>query len=662
MADDGGSGGDSDIGDPGPDPGTRSGDVNRGETGGRGRSSNSIGGRCGGGRNEGSRGNAWDKGNPLQEQRANMDFHPVEFIFKDPNTPTKEEIAELNLTRSFFLIQKSSNQSVDDIIEQIRFEDLNKSEELSRMIPRSWLRIKEEVHMSYVSVKGLSDSIAKKVMDYVAPNLLKANLFLLNGVDTAGNLTTSSKHGIDTVVYFATQKPHQPNPKDFMSAVKNIVKDNTTLSTLLECTTPPDARYCLLIGNILGVSQAAILDGFTSPFIRTSNLLLDTTRYTRDTKVVTSNPGRINLTLPRHEQIPKSVKVTTWSGGSAEIIVTHHFEYGTYQPSKAQSAPSSAHASNEPASVPKFGQHPRHKTKICYNPSSCHFGPKCLFAHDKSELRPLPNTTHADAAPISAFPMASALPMVSGSNSTLAQQHVPALSDPGLSKHAAAWVLAVDAHISAQPIASSSNSTPALSVLITPPNTPLAPSAPESALDPNTPLAPSAPESALDLNAFQSPLNAEPENISPVHGAEDDFIASVKGKTSPIGRQNPSVSAYKQPPTLKWNVKGPHSQQTRDKGLKSPITAQPLPLPLPSTPLQPRQIVIDPIPPLPSATFQTPPQLKVKDGSSANMLSSRTNGKHQRAQGSPETISPKEAQAIQKKKKLGLSVSPTSKD
>ena len=53
-----------------------------------------------------------------------MDFSPVEFIFKDPKTQTKEEIAEFNLTRSFFLIQKINNNSVNDIIEQVQFEDL----------------------------------------------------------------------------------------------------------------------------------------------------------------------------------------------------------------------------------------------------------------------------------------------------------------------------------------------------------------------------------------------------------------------------------------------------------------------------------------------------------------------------------------------------------
>ena len=86
MADDSGS--DDNIGDPGPgpDPGTRCGGVNRGEPGGscRGKS-NSIGGRSGGGRIKGSRGNAWDKGSPHQVQSTSMEFHPVEFIFKDPN-------------------------------------------------------------------------------------------------------------------------------------------------------------------------------------------------------------------------------------------------------------------------------------------------------------------------------------------------------------------------------------------------------------------------------------------------------------------------------------------------------------------------------------------------------------------------------------------------
>ena len=76
----------------------------------------------------------------------------------------------------FFLFSYRSEKS---IIEQIRFEDLDKFEELRRMIPRCWLRIEEEVHMSYVSVKGLSDSNAKNVMKCLAPNLLKSNLSLL---------------------------------------------------------------------------------------------------------------------------------------------------------------------------------------------------------------------------------------------------------------------------------------------------------------------------------------------------------------------------------------------------------------------------------------------------------------------------------------------------
>ena len=122
---------------------------------------------------------------------------------------------------------------------------------------------------------------------------------MLNGVDTGAQLSTSSKLGIDTVVYFATQ-PNHTNPKDFISAVKYIVKVNEVLSTLLDCKTLPPARYCLKLGNILGVPQSAIVAGFSSHYGKASNLSLDTNRFTQGNTIVTSTTGRINITLPKH--------------------------------------------------------------------------------------------------------------------------------------------------------------------------------------------------------------------------------------------------------------------------------------------------------------------------------------------------------------------------
>ena len=218
----------------------------------------------------------------------------------------------------------------------------------------------------------------------------------------------------------------------------------------------------------------------------------------------------------------------------------------------------------------------------------------------------MPNTTHADAAPISALPMAS------GSDSTLVQQHDPALS-----------------------------------VTITPTNTPL------------TPL---AHEKELVLNSLQSPLNVEPEIDPPVHGAEDVFKVSVNGKTPPIGRQNPSVSAFKQPPPFKLNEKGPYAQQPGKKIITSPIRAQPLSSSLPPTPQQQKAIVVNPIPPLHTATFQTPSLLRAGVSRACGKQQKRVispkdalvNPKKHHCQ--PEMTPPKDVLANQKK---GKPTSPT---
>ena len=418
------------------------------------------------------------------------------------------------------------------------------------------------------------------------------------------------------------------------------------MSTLLECKTLPPAHYCLKLGNILGVPQSAIVDGFSSQYGKASNLSLDTNRFTQGNTIVTSKTGRINITLPRNVQIPTSAKAKTWFGEEITIIVTSHFEY-TGQPPKAPRAPPSNNASSESAAQNIPGQNSLYKTKMCRNPTACTYEDRCLYAHDLLELRPNQNGNNVAVPPMINFPSvgtripddalpppssAASAPPPSSAASEISPNPTPGPAQPTLSS---ASVLLPSAAASE----TSSNSLPVptqpalTSVSVIAQQLTPALTAPISPTDAS--VAHIIPEKLLVSNASKLQPNVELQNTS-VHSSEveDPFIRSKHGETSPIGRPDPKISHYIQP-ILK-------------------------------------HIVVSPIRSSPTPTFQmlknemstTPPPWN----HSTTLESSRRLGKNKRSEKSPKgaqgnpnqdlSISPKEAQT--KKKTPGLPTSPIS--
>ena len=342
-------------------------------------------------------GNHWVNGSPQHMSQGSVVFRTFNPAFANANSPTPEEITKFELSHTFIMICKSKSHSVHDIIIQVPFKDLNKTTEFDRFIPSQWMAT-EEVHMTYVAVsKDIPESQAKDFMKDLANKLPQLDIPMFNGADNGGQMTSRARISIETIIYFAVQHNVQPNLQNLIAAITKIVKNNTSMSTILDCSTPKDIRRQLQLGNLLGVHQQDIWAAFSSPQVRVSRLTLNTNRFTRGNLIITSDTGHITINHQPGWAFPMSVVVPSMTGESKTIYVTHHFEYGTDQPTTATTSTTNTIEPDLSATNP--AQNPFVKTRRCLNPSAtCKHLKRgtCLFAHDDSELRPKPQYTWVD--------------------------------------------------------------------------------------------------------------------------------------------------------------------------------------------------------------------------------------------------------------------------
>ena len=168
--------------------------------------------------------------------------------------------------------------------------------------------------MTYVAVSNdIPDSQAKDLMKDLANKLPQLALPMFNGVDNGGQITSRARISIETIIYFAVQHK-QPVLQDLIGAIKKIVKNNTSMSTILDCNTPKDIRQQLHLGNLLGVHKQDIWAAFSSPHIHVSRLTLNTNRFTKDNLIITSETGHITINHQPGCEIPMSVVVPTMTG------------------------------------------------------------------------------------------------------------------------------------------------------------------------------------------------------------------------------------------------------------------------------------------------------------------------------------------------------------
>ena len=131
-------------------------------------------------------------------------------VFKNIKSPTPDEILNFDRTRSILMFKK--NCDINGIISKASFEEVNNSEAFHRLKPLGgWklLTSLPDIHMTYIGVADeVSDEGAKILMEMFAKHIALSHISPpeFQAVDIEGQINTSSRNHIETVVYFSRKK------------------------------------------------------------------------------------------------------------------------------------------------------------------------------------------------------------------------------------------------------------------------------------------------------------------------------------------------------------------------------------------------------------------------------------------------------------------------
>ena len=330
----------------------------------------------------------WSNGSPVKGA-GNKSYGKPEAAFKDMSSPTFEELANFDRTRSFFMLKKDRN--VENIINIASFEEVNKSDAFFRLKPVGGWKLLEShpnIHMTYIGVaEDVSTEGAKMLMEIFAKRISLPHNSppLFQGVDIEGQINTSSRNHIETVVYFS----HKPNLDDLSKFIIKLVKGNEKLLAILGCENHVVVRSQLQLTNCVGVATVSLIDGISSRWVHASNPILMPDSHIAEriqqSEIYTSGNVRITISHLDNAVIPTSFEVPTLAGGTKIIQVKRMFQY-----EKRRRAPA---ASFEPPAEPEATDpesHPLYRTRLCKKLPECPYKDKCWFAHEKVQLRTKP--------------------------------------------------------------------------------------------------------------------------------------------------------------------------------------------------------------------------------------------------------------------------------
>ena len=330
----------------------------------------------------------WSNGSPVKGA-GNKSYGKPEAAFKDMSSPTFEELANFDRTRSFFMLKKDRN--VENIINIASFEEVNKSDAFFRLKPVGGWKLLESlpnIHMTYIGVaEDVSTEGAKMLMEIFAKRISLPHNSppLFQGVDIEGQINTSSRNHIETVVYFS----HKPNLDDLSKFIIKLVKGNEKLLAILGCENHVVVRSQLQLTNCVGVATVSLIDRISSRWVHASNPILMPDSHIAEriqqSEIYTSGNVRITISHLDNAVIPTSFEVPTLAGGTKIIQVKRMFQY-----EKRRRAPA---ASSEPPAEPEATDpesHPLYRTRMCKKLPECPYKDKCWFAHEKVQLRTKP--------------------------------------------------------------------------------------------------------------------------------------------------------------------------------------------------------------------------------------------------------------------------------
>ena len=338
---------------------------------------------------------AWAKGSP----KLPTDFQRVVPAFLNPEAETEEEIAAFDLSRFFIEIHKSKTKNVDDIITKASYMDAKNSDKFKRVTPRAF-KVLKGVFVAYMTfAESIPEDDAKRVMEGIASEIMKPkySLPLFRGVDTAGQITTTSRNKIDSVFYFSGKH----NPDDLIEVIKKIITNNEALSTILGCSATRLIRSQLQLTDCLGIFSTDLVRG-VAQFSRSQAafhfkplwhmLSVDTPNM----PILTCNDCFLTITHLEDDVIPESFEAPTMSGDVLKTVrVKKVTEYTNprappvgYSSSK-DSAPNAP--GNKSVRFSTSSENKLFKTRLCRQQVyPCPYGDKCLFAHGDQELRGRP--------------------------------------------------------------------------------------------------------------------------------------------------------------------------------------------------------------------------------------------------------------------------------
>ncbi len=329
--------------------------------------------------------NVWDRGTPKVKVTRNKPYEKPEAVFKDIKSPTREEIIKFDRNRSFFMLKKDCN--INGIITRASFEQVNNSEEFRRLKPLGGWKILNslpDIHMAYIGVADdVPDEEAQMLMEMFAKfiSLPHNSPSLFQAVDIEGQINTSSRNHIETVVYFS----HKPNLDDLIKVIIKLVKNNEKLLSILGCVNHEIVRSQMQLTNCEGVSKASIINAVSSQECHVSNVILmplfHIAERVQQNDLFTSGHIRLTISHPKGVEIPTSFKAQTLSGGCKLIHVKQIFQYDKHLKTPVVS-------NSMPDTSPE--SHPLYRTKMCKQLPQCLYKDKCWFAHEKDHLRNKP--------------------------------------------------------------------------------------------------------------------------------------------------------------------------------------------------------------------------------------------------------------------------------
>ncbi len=213
------------------------------------------------------------------------------------------------------------------------FEEVNNSEAFYRLKPLGgWklLNSHPNIHMAYIGVADdVSTEGAKMIMEMFAKfiSLPHISPTFFQAVDIEGQINTSSRNHIETVVYFS----HKPNLDDLIKVFIKLVKNNEKLMAILGCENQEIVRSQMQLINCEGVTVDSVVNAVTSHERHASNVILmphfHIAQKFEQSEIFTSGNIRLTISHPKGADIPRTFTVPTLSGGSKIIKVKQIFQY-----------------------------------------------------------------------------------------------------------------------------------------------------------------------------------------------------------------------------------------------------------------------------------------------------------------------------------------------